>query len=142
MSTKTIIVEGGTTGFTQKIDAGGHLLVADEPVEAGGQDKGPNPYELLLSALGACTSMTLRMYADRKGWPLKKIIVKLRHEKIHAEDCKDCETKSGMIDRIEREIHLEGNLDEEQLNRLLEISERCPVARTLKSEININSRLV
>jgi len=139
---REVIVKGGPSGLNQQILAGGHPLLADEPLEAGGTDTGPNPYDLLLAALGACTSMTLRLYADRKGFKLKGITVRLRHNKIHAQDCKACETKTGLIDRIEREITLEGDLTEEQRQRLLEIAGRCPVARTLKSEIDIEDRLV
>jgi uncharacterized OsmC-like protein len=140
-SLREVVVKGGPSGLHQQIVAAGHPLLADEPLDAGGTDTGPNPYDLLLSALGACTSITLRMYADRKGWNLKGVTVRLRHFKIHAQDCRDCETKEGLVDRIEREIHLEGNLDEAQRQRLLEIADRCPVSRTLKSEINIQNRL-
>jgi len=125
----------------QSIRAGEHELHADEPADQGGEGTGPNPYDLLLSALGACTSMTLQMYARHKKWPLAKVRVTLRHGKIHAEDCADCESKTGMIDRIEREISLEGDLTPEQRQRLLEIANRCPVHRTLTSEIRIDSRL-
>jgi putative redox protein len=134
--------QGSAEGLTQTIEAGGFPLLADEPKEVGGQDKGPNPYQLLLAALGACTSMTLRAYADMKKWPLREITVRLGHSEIYAEDCKDCETKVGKIHRIEREIHLEGDLSEEQRKRLLEIASRCPVSRTLTSEVKIDSRLV
>ena|SRR5262245_58462030 len=142
MASRDIVVLGGPSGYTQTIDAGGHPLMADEPLEVGGQDKGPNPYELLLSALGACTSMTIRLYADRRGWPLKGITVRLRHDKIYAEDCQDCETKEGRIDRIEREIRLEGDLNDDQRSQLLKIADRCPVSQTLRSEVKIASRLV
>jgi putative redox protein len=139
----SVIVRGGATGFAQEIEAGRHRLVADEPVEAGGgTDAGPSPYDLLLAALGACTSMTVSMYARRKRWPLEGVTVRLRHARIHAEDCAECETKEGMLDRIEREITLTGPLDAEQRGRLLEIANRCPVHRTLVSEIDIRTRLV
>ena len=128
-------------GFFSTINAGGHYFYADEPIAAGGTDNGPSPYELLLASLGSCTNMTLKMYADHKGIPLKKVISRLSHEKIHAEDCKDCETEKGRIDRIEKEIELTGDLTPEQVKRLLEISERCPVHRTLNSEVSIKSRL-
>jgi putative redox protein len=114
---------------------------ADEPVDAGGEASGPDPYALLLSALGACTSMTLLLYARRKQWPLEAVRVVLRHDKIHAADCAECETKTGRVDRIEREIRLSGELTQEQRERLLEIADRCPVHRTLTSEIRIESRL-
>lgn len=142
MATREVTVKGGPKGLNQQIEASGHPLIADEPLDVGGSDTGPTPYDLLLAALGACTSMTLRLYADRKGWDLKGIEVKLRHEKIHAKDCRDCETQDAKIDRIQRDIILRGNLNEEQRQRLLEIAGRCPVARTLKSEIYIESRLI
>jgi len=137
-----VVVRGGTQKFRQEVTAGSHRLVGDEPMEAGGTDAGPSPYDFLLAALGTCTSITLRMYADRKEWPLTGVTVKLRHFKIHAEDCADCETKKEMIDRIERIIQLEGPLTEEQRSRLLEIANRCPVHRTLQSEINVQTKLL
>ena len=138
----TVIVRGDATGLAQEIETGRHRLVADEPVEAGGTDTGPSPYELLLAALGARTSMTLSMYAQRKHWPLERVTVRLRHDKIHAKDCAECETKEGMLDRIEREISLTGPLEAEQRERLLAIANRCPVHRTLVSEVDIRTRLV
>jgi putative redox protein len=138
----TVIVSGSATELAQEIETGRHRLVADEPVEAGGTDTGPSPYELLLAALGACTSMTLSMYARRKQWPLEQVTVRLRHDKIHAQDCAECETKEGRLDRIEREISLAGPLDAEQRERLLAIANRCPVHRTLVSEVDIRTRLV
>lgn len=127
-----------SVGFLkQEITAGNHRLVADEPKEAGGSDEGPDPYSLLLAALGACTSMTLQLYAKRKGWPLEKVEVKLSHSRIHAEDCEDCHTKAGNVSRIDRRISLTGPLSEEQKARLLEIAQHCPVHRTLTSEISI-----
>ncbi len=136
----TVLVRETRRGqFQQEIISGPHRLIADEPVKAGGLDSGPGPYDLLLAALGACTSMTLRLYADRKQLPLQRTIVRLRHDKIHAADCADCETKEGMIDRIERAITLEGDLDAEQRARLLEIADKCPVHRTLESEIDIRT---
>jgi uncharacterized OsmC-like protein/alpha-beta hydrolase superfamily lysophospholipase len=136
------VTETGEGRFTQAITASGHRLRADEPVGAGGNDAGPSPYDLLLAALGACTSMTLRMYAEQKKWPLERVTVRLQHEKIHAEDCRECETREGRIDRIEREIEVEGDLDETQRARLLEIANKCPVHRTLHSEVWIPTRLM
>ena len=136
------VAEAGTGRFTNEILAGRHHLLADEPASVGGNDAGPGPYDYLLAALGACTSMTVRMYADRKAWPLKRISVRLRHDKIHAADCADCETKVGLVDRIERDISLEGDLSAEQLARLMEIADKCPVHRTLTSEIRIVTRRV
>ena len=124
-------------GLLQHIVAGRHTLVADEPVTAGGTDQGPSPYELLAAALGSCTSMTLRLYARRKGWPLSRVTVTVRHERIHAADCADCETKEGRINQLRREIALEGTLDAAQRARLFEIADRCPVHRTLRNEIRI-----
>jgi uncharacterized OsmC-like protein len=136
-----VIARGAASGFVQEIEAGRHRLVADEPAAAGGTDTGSSPYELLLAALGACTSMTVAMYARRKQWPLERVVVRLEHARIHAEDCAECETKEGMLDRIEREITLSGPLSPEQRERLLEIANRCPVHRTLTSEIDIRTRL-
>lgn len=123
--------------FDQEIVAGRHRLVADEPVDAGGLDSGPGPYELLLASLGACTSMTIRLYADRKGIPLRQIEVQLRHFRVYATDCAECETKEGMVDHIDREIQLDGDLTAEQRAKLMEIANKCPVHRTLTFEINI-----
>ncbi len=136
------VVETREGRFTQQISVGPHRLRADEPSGAGGLDSGPTPYDLLLAGLGACTSMTVRMYADQKQWPVDRVTVRLRHEKIHAADCAECETKDGKIDRIERDIVLEGALDDAQRARLLEIANRCPVHRTLHSEVLIPTRLV
>ncbi len=135
-----VVVEGGAEGYANRVRSGDHVLRADEPESVGGTDSGPNPYDLLLAGLGACKSMTLRMYADRKGWPLTATRIRLEHSKIHARDCEECESESGKIDRIEVEVGVEGDLDDEQRARLLEISERCPVHRTLVGEISIRSR--
>ena len=136
----TVLVRETRRGqFQQEIIAGKHRLIADEPVKAGGMDSGPGPYDLLLAALGACTSMTVRLYADRKQLPLRQTSVRLHHNKIHAADCADCETKEGMVDHIEREIMFDGDLDGEQRARLLEIADKCPVHRTLESEIDIRT---
>jgi putative redox protein len=126
----TVVADAGAGKYAQRIDVGGHTLRADEPAAYGGDDTGPSPYDLLLAALGACTSMTLRMYADRKQWPLQRVIVRLQHDRIHAVDCEECVTRSGESDRIRRAIVLEGPLDSEQRARLLEVAERCPVQRT------------
>ena len=142
MSTTDVSVRGDAAGFAQEIVVGPHRLTADEPIEFGGKDTGPGPYDLLLAALGSCTSMTISLYARTKKWPLESVTVNLRHSKIHAADCRDCETKEGKIDRIEREIRLVGNLDPAQQKRLLEIADRCPVHRTLKSEIDIQTKAV
>jgi putative redox protein len=139
---EVVVQERGTGAFTQDVIAGAHRLTADEPRDAGGDDAGPNPYEYLLAALGACTSMTIRMYVQRKGWPLRRILVRLQHEKIHAKDCAECETKVGMVDQIVREIALEGDLDAEQTAKVMEIADKCPVHRTLTSEIRIVTRQV
>jgi len=127
--------------LAQMVSVGPHRLHADEPVSHGGNDTGPSPYDLLLAALGACTSMTLRLYADQKQWPLERVVVKLRHDKIHAADCAECETRDGRVDRIEREIEITGPLDAAQRQRLLEIASKCPVHRTLHSEVVIPTRL-
>jgi uncharacterized OsmC-like protein/alpha-beta hydrolase superfamily lysophospholipase len=125
--------------FQQTIPVGKHRLIADEPVSVGGLDSGPNPYDLVLAGLGACTAMTLRLYAERKALPLDRVSVALKHEKIHAADCEACETKVGMIDRIDRAITLTGALDAEQRAKLLEIADKCPVHRTLGAEIDIRT---
>jgi putative redox protein len=136
----TVLVrETGNGKFQQEVLSGPHRFLADEPVKVGGLDSGPGPYDLLLAGLGACTSMTLRLYADRKKLPLERVSVRLTHNKIHAEDCRDCETKEGMVDRIDRSITMEGPLDAEQRKRLLEIADKCPVHRTLESEIEIRT---
>jgi len=136
-----IVAKTGKKGYQTEILAGRHRLVADEPIPLGGADTGPNPYDLLVGALGACTSMTLRMYADRKNWPLDGITVRLRHEKIYAQDCSHCETRNAKVDAIEREIELEGALDQEQRRRLLEIADRCPVHKTLHSKVQVTTHL-
>jgi putative redox protein len=137
-----VVVRGNASGFAQNIVAGAHQLVADEPLKAGGTDTGPGPYDLLLAALGACTSMTLAMYARRKGWPLETVTVSLNHSREYAEDCRDCDTKVGLIDRINRNIQLSGPLTAEQKQRLLEIADKCPIHKTLTSEIAIRTQIV
>jgi uncharacterized OsmC-like protein len=136
----TVVVRETRRGtFQQEVIVGAHRFLADEPASVGGMDSGPGPYDLLLAGLGACTSMTLRLYADRKQLPLKQTLVRLRHNKIHAADCANCETKEGMLDRIERAITLDGDLSAEQRASLMEIADKCPVHRTLKSEIDIRT---
>ncbi len=137
-----MIVRGKATGFAQEVEIDSHELYADEPVSYGGTDTGPTPYDLLLAALGSCTSMTIGFYARKRRWPLENINVSLRHSKIHATDCEDCETKEGKIDRIELDIQLTGSLTAEQRAKLMEIAERCPVHQTLTSEINIKTRAI
>ena len=141
LSDTRIITRTGKAGFRTEIIANGHSLIADEPISVGGSNTGPNPYDLLVSALGACTGMTLRMYADHKKLPLDGVTVRLRHEKIHAEDCVECDDPKSKIDFIEREIELEGDLDHEMRHKLLDIADRCPVHRTLESRSRIETRL-
>jgi uncharacterized OsmC-like protein/fermentation-respiration switch protein FrsA (DUF1100 family) len=135
-----VVRETRANKFQQTVSIGPHRMLADEPMAAGGEDTGPGPYDFVLAGLGACTSMTMRLYADRKSLPLERTTVTLRHSKIHAQDCADCETRQGMLDQIERVIAMEGNLDAEQRKRLLEIADKCPVHRTLTSEIRIVTR--
>ena len=132
-----VVVRGDATGFLQEVVSGNHHLRADEPVSVGGSDAAPGPYDYLLIALGVCTSMTVGLYARRKQFPLENITVSLRHARIHAQDCEDCETKEGMLDRIDTYIELTGSLTAEQRAKLIEIAGKCPVHRTLKSEIDI-----
>jgi len=134
-----VIVLGDGKGFAQQIVAGSHRLRGDEPESAGGSDTGPSPYDFLLAALGSCSSITVGMYARKKNWPLERVTVWLRHSKIYAADCLECETREGLLDRIERDF--EGPLNAEQRSRLLDIANKCPVHRTLTSEINIRSKL-
>jgi uncharacterized OsmC-like protein/alpha/beta superfamily hydrolase len=134
-----IVRETRRGGLQNEVIAGAHHFIADEPVKVGGLDSGPGPYDLLLAALGACTSMTVRLYADRKQWSLKRIMVRLKHGRIYATDCAECETKEGMIDHIDRVITFEGELDAEQRKRLMEIADKCPVHRTLTSEVDIRT---
>jgi uncharacterized OsmC-like protein len=139
-TTPQIVVRGGADNFKQEISVGKHRLVGDEPVSAGGGDAGPDPYDYLLVSLGVCTSMTVGLYARRKQFPHENITVSLRHSRIYAEDCEECETKEGMLDRIDVEIDLTGPLTTEQHAKLMEIAAKCPVHRTLTSEINIRLR--
>jgi len=136
-----VIVGGDANGFAQDVSAGGHRFVSDEPESAGGTDRGPSPYDLLLAALGSCTSMTIAMYARRKRWPLERVSVRLRHSRVHAEDCAVCDESEAKLTVIERDIDLVGALDDDKRARLLEIANRCPVHRTLTSRIDIRTRL-
>lgn len=138
-----VVVQETRTGkFTNLVSVGGrHLLPADEPLSVGGNDTGPTPYDFLLAALGACKTMTMRMYADRKGLNLDVARVTLRHAKIHAEDCESCETKEGRIDKIDVDVHIDGNLTDEERQKIYEIADRCPVHQTLRSEVSIASKL-
>jgi putative redox protein len=142
IDTGDILVREKNRRFTRDIYTTGHQLLADEPLDQGGDDEGPNPYEYLLSALGSCTSMTVRMYANRKGIPLDNIEVKLSHERIHAEDCMDCESHEGMIDVLQKNVVLQGTLTEAEKSRLLEIADKCPVHKTLLNEIVIRTKLI
>jgi putative redox protein len=137
---RVVVSETGGGRFTNRVTVGRHEMLADEPVGVGGDDLGPGPYQYLLAGLGACTSMTLRMYAQRKGIPLEQVKVSLEHSRIHAEDCEDCETKHGRLDRIDKTIELLGAIDDAQRTRLMEIADRCPVHRSLQSEIIIHSK--
>jgi putative redox protein len=138
--TPHIVVHGGAENFQQEVTAGKHRLVADESVNVGGGDAGPDPYDYLLAALGVCTSMTVGFYARRNKWPLENITVSLWHSRIHAKDCEECQTKEGMLDRIDVEVQLTGPLTPEQHAKLMEVAAKCPVHRTLTSEINIRLR--
>jgi len=135
-----IVVRGGAENFQQEVTAGKHDFVADEPVNVGGGDAGPDPYDYLLASLGVCTSMTVGFYARRNHFPLENVTVSLWHSRIHASDCQECDTKDGMVDRIDVKVELTGSLTAEQHAKLLEIAAKCPVHRTLTSEINIRLR--
>ena len=140
---RNVVVRETRNGkFQQTVTTGPHQMLADEPVAAGGEDSGPGPYDFLLAGLGACTSMTMRLYADRKSLPLDRVTVTLKHSKIYAKDCEECETRDGMLDQIERDISIEGALDADQRKRLMEIADKCPVHRTLTSEIRIVTKAV
>jgi len=127
----------GPRGYRAEVRAGAHAFVTDEPAAVGGTDKGPTPYDYLLGALGGCTAMTLRMYADRRGWPLEGVRVRLRTSRSHAEDCEGCDTASVGITWLEREVELSGPLTEDQRHRLLQIADRCPVKQTLERGIRV-----
>jgi len=133
------IVRGSAAGFVQDIITGPHRLAADEPIDAGGTDTGPNPYDFLLEALGSCTSMTVALYARRKGWSLEAVTVRLSHSRVHAVDCAECETKAGRLDRVAWSLHFDGDLTAAQRTRLVEIAQMCPVHRTLRSEVHMSA---
>ncbi len=142
MGEGSVMVINQRHSYSSYIYSGDHELVADEPANHGGDDLGPDPYSYLLASLGSCTAMTIRMYSDRKGWPLEDVKVALTHEKIHASDCDDCENSEGKIDIIERKIDLTGDLSQEQRGRLHEIADKCPVHKTLSSETVIRTTLL
>ncbi len=135
------VVTSTGTGFTTEVNAGRHNLIVDEPESVGGSDLGPTPYDYLITSLGACTGMTLQMYAERKKWPLKEVRVHLMHDKVHEADCEKCEDKEARIDRISREIEISGDLSDEQINRLMEIADKCPVHKTLTGEIRVETKI-
>lgn len=137
----TIVVVEDAGGFAQTMTARRHQLRIDEPTFVGGLDTGPNPYELLLGALGSCTSITVRMYADRNGWPLEHVRVSMSIRRVHADDCRDCESTEGFLSEIEKEVWLDGPLTDEQRARLFDISARCPVQKTLEGEVKVRSKL-
>ena len=133
-----VVVRGGAEGFVQEITAGRHQVVADEPVAAGGTDRGASPYDLLMAALGACMSMTIGLYARTRKWPLETIVVRLTHSRVYAKDCLDCVVRDDtLLDRIDTAIQLSGALTPEQERKLMEVAHKCPVHRTLKSQIDI-----
>ena len=136
-----VVVSGAADGFAQDIVAGSHQFRSDEPTSIGGTESGPTPYDLLLAALGSCTSMTVAMYARRKQWPLERVTVQLRQSRVHADDCAACETQDARLTVIDQNIQLDGPLGEDQRVRLLAIANRCPVHLTLTSTIDIRTRL-
>lgn len=131
----------GSKKYKTVMTAGNHELIADEPEKAGGGDEGPDPYDYLLMALGSCTTITMKMYADHKGWPVEDIYVELKHFKAHAEDCEDCDDPKAKIDKIDKELIVKGDLTQKQLDRMLEISKKCPVHKTLLNKIEIQSSI-
>ena len=137
-----VIVKTRGELYRTEISTGNHTIIADEPISLGGGDLGPNPYDLLLSAVGACVGMTLRMYAERKKWDLKEVHVRLSQERIHAKDCTDCKSEEGYVHIIKKELELIGDLSEKQLDRLKQISDRCPVQKTLMNEVKFNTSII
>jgi putative redox protein len=138
---KSVLVKVGADTLLADVEAGRHTFVLDEPLDAGGHDQGPTPYDLLLSALGACTAITLRLYADQKKWPLEAIEVRLRHQRVHRSDCEHCEQPGEMLEEIEKELRLLGPLTPEQRQRLELVSQKCPVQKTLMAGLRISTRL-
>lgn len=132
-----VAVRVGASGYRAEISAGGHTLIADEPAALGGTNEGPTPYDYLASALGTCTAMTIRMYADRRGWPLDEVTVRLAHSRTHQKDCVQCDTRPVGIDQFERSIELSGDLTEEQRAGLIQVADRCPVGQTLERGLRI-----
>ena len=141
MTTSVVVEEAGPGQFADIVRAGRHVLTADEPFSAGGTDTGPSPYEYLLAGLGTCTTMTLRMYVKKKGWSVGRISVLVTHDRVHAQDCADCDEKDARLDRITRSIRIEADLDDERRQKLLEIANKCPVHRTQTSKITLETRL-
>ena len=139
MSKVTVKTAGGL--YTQEISSGGHNWVADEPTNLGGQNRGPTPYEQMLGAIGACTGITVQMYAKRKGWPLESVDVELTHRRIHARDCEDCDSKEGFVSVIDFRVGFGGGLSQEQLERLFEIAGKCPVKKTVEGEVRFRLEL-
>lgn len=139
--TKIVHIHLGEQNYKTVMTSGNHELISDEPESVGGKDKGPDPYDYLLMSLGSCSVITMRMYAERKGWPVEDIYVEMRHNKAHAEDCEDCDDPKARIDKIEKEITVKGDLSDEQVQRLLEISKKCPVHKTLLNEVAIDSEI-
>lgn len=138
----TVLAQGHRDdGLLVTLEAAGHALKSDEPLGHGGENQGPSPYDYLSAALASCTIMTLHMYARHKGWPLEAVRAEISHGKIHARDCEKCESKKGKVDRFDRVLEFEGDLDDDQRKRLLEIADRCPVHRTLNEEVEIRTRL-
>ena len=138
---RIVKVSSGPLRYGQNISVGPHTLQADEPGDGGGRDTGPDPYALLLASLGSCASITVRMYAERKRWPLQGVSVELSWARIHVEDCASCETDQGMVNGIEMQISLVGDLTAEQRERMIQIANKCPVHRTLRSQVPISTRL-
>ena len=136
---KIVHIHLGSENYKTVMTAGNHELISDEPEKVGGKDLGPDPYDYLLMSLGSCSVITMRMYAERKEWPVEDIYIELRHFKDHAEDCEDCDDPKARIDKIEKEIIIKGDLSDDQIERLLEISKKCPVHRTLLNDIEIKS---